>query len=98
MEDFRKQTTERRSWFYKRGYPKGLVENEMGKVKFFVYIRRNKREKKGIPFVITYHASLKNIRRIISQNLYSLRMNEDVKIVFTPAPIISFRSARKLSS
>ena len=25
-------------------------------------------------------------------------MNEDVKSVFTPAPMISFRSARKLSS
>ena len=87
-----------RSWFYKRGYPKGLVEKEMGKVKFSGYTRRNKREKKGIPLVITYHPSLKNIGRIINQNLYILYMNEDVKNVFTPTPMISFRSARKLSS
>ena len=29
-EDFRKHTTEIRSWFYKRGYPKGLVEKKNG--------------------------------------------------------------------
>ena len=87
-----------RSWFYKRGYPKGLVEKEMGKVKFSGYTKRNKREKKGVPFVTTYHPSLKNIGRIINQNLYILYTNEDVKSVFTPAPVISFRSARKLSS
>ena len=54
-EDFRKHTTEMRSWFYKRGYPKVLVEKEMGKVKakFSGFIRRNKRDKrerKGVPF------------------------------------------------
>ena len=97
-EDFRKHTTEMRSWFYKRGYPKGLVEKEMGKVKFSGYTRKSKREKKGISFVITYHPSLKNIGRIINQNVYILYMNEDVKRVFTPAPMISFRSARKLYS
>ena len=70
----------------------------MGKVKFSGYTRRNKREKKGIHFVITYHLSLKDIGRIINQNLFILYLNEDVKSVFTPAQMISFRSARKLSS
>ena len=70
----------------------------MGKIKFSGYTKRNKGEKKGVPFVITYHPSLKNIGRIINQNLYILYVNEDVKSVFTQAPIIYFRSARKLSS
>ena len=70
----------------------------MRKVKFSGYTRRNKREKKGVPFVITYHPSLKNIGRIINQNLSILYMNEEVKSVFTPAPMISFRSARKVNS
>ena len=60
-EDFRKNTTEMRSLFYKRGYPKGLVEKEMGKEKFSGYTRRNKKEKEGNLFVITYHPSLNNI-------------------------------------
>ena len=62
----------------------------MRKVKFCGYTRRNKREKKGVPFVIIYHPSLKNIGRIINQNLYILYMNEEVKSVFTPAPMIFF--------
>ena len=48
-EHFRKHTTEMRSWFYKRSYPKGLVEKEMGKVEFSRYSRRNRGEKKGVP-------------------------------------------------
>ena len=87
-----------RSWFYKRGYPKVLVEKEMDKVKFSGYTRRNKRDKKGMPLVITYHPSLKKIGIIINQNLYILYMNEDVENVFTLAPMISLRGARKLSS
>ena len=70
----------------------------MGKVKFSGYTRRNKREKKEIPFVITYHPSLKNIGRIINQILCILYMNEDLQRVFTPALMTSFQSARKLSS
>ena len=54
-EDFRNHTTEMRSWFHKRGYPKSLVEKEMDKFKFSGYTRRNKKERKGIPLVITYH-------------------------------------------
>ena len=41
----------------------------MGKVKFSGYTRRNKTEKKGIPLLIAYNLSLKNIGRIINQNL-----------------------------
>ena len=70
----------------------------MGKVKYSGYTKRNKKEKKGGPFAITYHPSLKNRKRIINQNLYILYMNEEVKNVFTPAPVIFFRSARKISS
>ena len=58
---------------------------------------RNKREKKGVYFVITYHPNLKNIINIINQNFYVLNMNEDVKSVFTQVPIIYILSVRKLS-
>ena len=70
----------------------------MRKVKFSGYTKRNKREKKGVSFLITYHPSPKNIVRIINQNLYVLYINDDVKSVFTMTPMISFRSARNLSS
>ena len=87
-----------RSWFYKRGYPKGLVEEEIGKIKLSGYTRKSKSEKKWVPIVITYRLSLKDIERIINQNLHILYMNEEIKSVFTPTPTISFHSVRKLSS
>ena len=46
----------------------------------------------------TNYTSLNNIGRIINQNLHIPYMNEYVKIVFAPTPMISFRSARKRSS
>ena len=96
-QNFRKHATEMKSWFYKSGHPKGLVEKEMDKIKFSVYNRRNKRKKKGVFFVITYHPSLENIGRIINQNLYIPYMNEDVKSVFTQATMIFFRSVKNFT-
>ena len=87
-----------KSWFFKRGYPKSLVEKELGKVKFSNNVSNKQQKEKGIPFVVTYHPILKNIGNIIRKNLYLLHMNEEAKKVFTPEPMISFRSARKLSS
>ena len=48
--------------------------------------------------VVTYHPGLKNINQIINKNLHLLYMDQEVKKVFTPKPMVSFRSARKLSS
>ena len=61
-------------------------------------VTRRKDTAKGVPFVPTYHPFLKSMGHIINKNLYLLNMNEEVKNVFTPKPMISFRSARKLSS
>ena len=57
-----------------------------------------KEKREEFPFVTTYHPSLKKIGRIINQSLYILHMNEEVKSVFTPTPMVFFPSARKLSS
>ena len=89
---------EMKSWFLKRGYTKRLVGKELGKVKFSNKVSSKQHQEKGIPFVITYHPILKNIGNVIRKNLYLLYMNEEAKKVFTPGPMISFRSARKLSS
>ena len=39
---------------------------------------------KGMPFVVTYHPQLKNLGKIINQNIYLLNMNEETKKVFSP--------------
>ena len=48
--------------------------------------------------VVTHHAQLKNLGRIINQNIYLLNMNEKTKEAISPWPMVSFRSPRKVSS
>ena len=47
---------------------------------------------------MTYHSSLNCFLKIIRDNTYLLYLNEEVKNLFLPGPLISFRSARKLCS
>ena len=60
---------EMKSWFLKRGYPKSLVEKELGKVKFSNKVSNKQQKEKGISFVVTYHPILNNIGNIIRKNL-----------------------------
>ena len=89
-----------KSWFEVRGHPNKLIEQEMERVKFFRNgnVLRQRDSTKGVPFILTYHPLSKSMSRIINKNLYLLYMNNEVKKVFTPKPMISFRSARKMSS
>ena len=84
-----------KSWFLLRGYPQKLIVTEISKVKFSGrrVFHRTKVEK-GVPLVVTYHPLLKTIGKIIHDNLYLL-YNEDL---FTPGPMVSFRSSRNISS
>ena len=60
---------------------------------------RSKQEKEtGIPLVTTYHPRLKDLSSLIKRNLQYLYADQEVKKVFTPAPFVSFRSARNLKS
>ena len=51
-----------------------------------------------MPLVVTYHLKWKSLSKIINGNLYLLYMNDEVKKTFTPSPMISFRSSRKISN
>ena len=89
-----------KSWFLKRGYPVQAIDCEMKKINF----RENKKKsginiKNGVvPFIVTYHPKLKNLSKIIKDNLYLLYMTDEVKKTFKPSPIISFRCFHKISS
>ena len=98
-KDFEKHIAEMKSWFSQRGYPQKLIETETSKCKFSGrrVFRRTKVEK-GVPLVVTHHPLLKTIGKIIHDNLYLLYMNEELKYLFTPGPMVSFRSSRKISS
>ena len=89
-----------KTWFYKRGYPSGIVENETKKVKFSnnSFSKKNKNNEKGVAFVLTYHPLFKSLGYIMNKNLKILYMDPEAKRVFSPKPMITFKSARKLSS
>ena len=89
-----------KSWFLVRGYPEDLIESEMKEVKFASKNRNAKRGKslKAVPFVMTYHPKLKSMEKVILEYLDLFYMDNEVKRVFAPKPMISFRSAKKLSS
>ena len=89
-----------KSWFLKRGCPEWLINREMGKVRHSNLNRNRKRpiKSQGVPHVVTYHPLLKSFGNIIKKHLTILYMNEEVKNVFNPGPMISFRGARKLNS
>ena len=97
-DDFIKHKEEMRSWFLKREYPNAVISTKMDKVDFYRSKTAQKTNKSCVPLVVTYHPLLNAITNIIHSNMYLLRMDHEVKSVFTPGPMISFRSARKLSS
>ena len=96
--DFKNYKSQIKSWFLKKEYPEKLIENEMRNVKFCKEGIKKPKGVKGIPFVVTYHLQLKNLGRVINQNLYLLNMNEETKKVFLPRPMVSLRSPRKISN
>ena len=71
----------------------------MKKVKFTSKNRNTKRGRslKAVPFVINYHLKLKLMNKVILKYLGLLYMEKKIKTMFTPKPMISFRSARKQS-
>ena len=88
-----------KSWFLERGYSKQMIDSQIGKVKFGQRLKAGSKQAGfGFPFVITYHPRLKKIMKIIKKLEHLLYQDESVKRVFTPPSMVSYCSARKLSS
>ena len=87
-----------KEWFIKRVHPESVTEKEIKKVCFPKQDQEFKKVEKGVLFVVTCHPLLNKLSSIIHRNLHLLYMNQEVKNIFTPGPIVSYRSARKISS
>ena len=70
----------------------------MNKVKFNVDNKRSNNTKERDTFFVTIQPELKVLQNMINRHPYLLYMNDEVKRVFTPKPMVSFRSFRKISS
>ena len=76
-----------------------MTDSQMEKVKFGQRLKAgSKQEGFSVPFVITYHPNLKKIMKIMKKLERLLYKDESFKRVFTSPPMVSYRSARKLSS
>ena len=72
-------------WFWKRGYPENIIENEMEKVEFLSFNNVQRKKSKGLRFVVTYHPLLKQLEGILRRNKHLFKMNDAIKQTFTPA-------------
>ena len=57
-----------------------------------------RKKSKGILFVVMYHPLLKQLQGILRRNKCLCNMNAEVKQTFSPVPMVSYRSSRKISS
>ena len=84
-----------KSWFLDRGYSKEMIDSQMEKVRFGQKKVQSKKADIGVPFVMTYHPK----HRAVGQFMKKLQhQDQTVKRVFSPPPMISYRSARQISS
>ena len=93
--DFLKLCLKTKSLFPKTDYPKNMTDVKMEQNKFWEKGSKNSKGSKGVlPFVVTYHPSLDCLK----DNLKIFYMRLNAKAVFSPEPMVSFRSACKISS
>ena len=85
-----------KEWFLARGYPEIVVNNQIDKVVFGRDQSVKKNLESGIPFVTTYHPKVKELGKMIRDLLPFLYSDGEVQKVFSPPPIVSYRSARKI--
>ena len=86
--DFEKPLVDMKSWFQERGYPSGLIQKGMNKVKFSGHWDKNKAKKKskGVPLVITFYPLLKYVGNIIHKNLCLLYTDREAQRVLLLDP------------
>ena len=89
-------------WFSKRGYLVKLISEQVNGA---LRSKENVKEKggqhmeeNGVPLVLTYNPNFNNLSFSILKNLQFLYADPETERVFTPAPFVSFQSARNLKS
>ena len=92
-----------KEWFLARGYPEIGVNNQIDKLSIInnqVVFGRDQSVKKNlksdIPFVTTYQTMAKELGKLIRDFLAFLYSNGEVQKVFSPPPIVSYGSVRKI--
>ena len=95
---FRAHICKMKGLFLARDYPEKVVNGQIDKVLFDKNPPLKKFSENGIPFVATYHQKVKDLGKLIKDLLPLLYSDEEVEKVFSPPPIASYRSARKIKN
>ena len=84
-----------KEWSLATGYPEIVVNNQIDKVHFGRYQSVKKNLESGI-FVTTYHPKVKELGKLIRDLLPFLYSDGEVRKIFSPPPIVSYRSVVKI--
>ena len=95
-KDFKGHVDRMKVWFLARDYPENVVNEQINKVVFGKNQPSRKNSENGVPFVVTYHRRVKKLGKLIKDLLPFLYNDEEVQNVFSPPPMVSYRSARKI--
>ena len=96
QKDFSAHISNLKDWFFARDYPQKVVSKQIEKVVFGKQPFRKDTSEQSVPFVATYHLKLKDLGTLIKSLQLFLHSNNEVQRVFSPAPMVSYRSARKI--
>ena len=95
-KDFKGHADRMKEWLLARDYPKNVVNEQTNKVVFGKSQPSRKNSENGVPIVVTYHPKFKKLGKLIKGLLPFLYSNEEVQKVFSPPPMVSYRSTRKI--
>ena len=79
-----------------RDYPKNVVNEQVKKCVFGKNQSSRKNSENGVPFVVTHHPKVRKLGQLIKDLLPFLYSDEEVQKVFSPPPVVSYRSTRKI--
>ena len=85
-----------KEWFLACVYQENVVNEKSNKVVFGKSKPSRKNSENDILFVVTYHPKVKKLGKLIKDLLPFLYTDEEVQKVFSPQPMDSYRSARKI--
>ena len=94
-KDFKGHVHKMKEWFLARGYPEKVINDQINGIVFGKSQPSRKNSENGIPLVVTYHLKIKKLRKLIKILLPLLYSDQEVQNVFSPPPMVSYRSARK---
>ena len=83
-----------------RGYPHKMIQTTLSEVNFAkrqsALQQKKKTRKQILPFVTTYHPSVRNLKNILMQNWNLIQNQPLLKNIFKDPPIISYKRGQSL--